>query len=99
MTQLVLEHYSLEVNTENRCSIILVVMIKDIFLVRRMMLMTDRIVPVIFASVAKVFERKDKINWKPDHSYEEISLGWYVHFEGSTESICLGDEQPPFKVG
>ena len=39
-----------------------------------------------------VVTHKDKTTDKI--TSEVIPLGWYVHFEGSYESLCVGDEKP-----
>lgn len=42
---------------------------------------------VVYSKVLKVEEQK------------EPKVGWFVHFEGSWESIFLGEEKPAFEPG
>ena len=34
-----------------------------------------------------------------DYITESISLGWFIHFEGSFESLHIGTEEPALKKG
>jgi hypothetical protein len=62
--------------------------------------MTERI--VLHATIEKIEEKIIKTNWHNDGvgvSYDRTSLGWFVQFEGSTESLHLFDTKPDWQVG
>ncbi len=64
--------------------------------------MTDepRIIYVIFAKVQKLAEKFDMLfNQSTGKTERGESLGWYVQFEGSTESIYLSHDKPAWAVG
>lgn len=50
--------------------------------------------------VIKVVEKTQKINYRriagndKDWTYDEVSLGWFVLFEGSHEMIHFGNDKP-----
>jgi hypothetical protein len=51
----------------------------------------------LYATVAKIEEKFREV-WVEgsgkDAKFETQSLGWYVQFNGSSESICLWDTKP-----
>ena len=53
--------------------------------------------------VEKIEEHHQKLNWRKGPMGAEYdqgpSLGFYVQFEGSSESIHLFDEKPPWVEG
>ena len=61
-----------------------------------------RVAYVINTTVQKL-ERKSVEHWvKGTAEAAEFSteyLGWYIQFEGSLESVCLGNDKPPFAPG
>jgi len=62
--------------------------------------MPERI--VLHATIEKLEEKFVKSNWyNTDNgpSYDQSSLGWFVQFEGSTESLHLFDTKPDWQVG
>jgi hypothetical protein len=64
---------------------------------------------IIFTRISKV-EQRERVTYTnvldrakpraPDNIVTIVEpLGWFVHLEGSSESICLGAETPPFAPG
>jgi hypothetical protein len=55
---------------------------------------------VIYAKVQKLEEKFDMLfNQSTGKTENGASLGWYVQFEGSTESIYLSHDKPVWAVG
>lgn len=57
---------------------------------------------IIYSQVAKIEEKFTRMYDKgkgPEAMFVEASRGWFVHLEGSRESLFLGTERPPFEVG
>lgn len=58
---------------------------------------------ILHTTIVKLEEKFVCENWGKNMSgqttYTERSLGWYVQFAGSTESICLWDTKPEWVVG
>jgi hypothetical protein len=57
---------------------------------------------ILHVPIEKIEEKFEYANWQRSESgpiSTKTSLGWYIQFEGSTESIKLFDEVPPWKVG
>jgi len=53
--------------------------------------------------IEKIEEHFHKTNWRKDAegqpTYDQKSIGFYIQFEGSSESIHLFDEKPPWVEG
>jgi len=53
--------------------------------------------------IEKIEEKFHQFNWRHDEqgqtTYDRLSLGWYIQFEGSSESLHLFDTKPPWQVG
>ena len=61
---------------------------------------TLKIIYVIHAKVQKLEEKFDMLfNQSTGKTENGESLGWYVQFEGSTESIYLSHDKPNWAVG
>lgn len=61
-----------------------------------------KIVWAVYSKVVSIKERfmNQHVSGFGDNAiFNIISLGWYVHFEGSYESLNFGNERPPFKEG
>lgn len=58
---------------------------------------------ILHTTIAKLEERFTHHNWRKNErgqtECDTRSLGWYVQFAGSTESICLWETKPEWKVG
>lgn len=64
--------------------------------------MPERINYVVFATVKSVHEGTEVIGVGFDGaraSYARRSLGWFVNFEHSHESLYFGDEKPLLAAG
>lgn len=65
--------------------------------------MSDKTIYVIYAKIKNIFERFAKSNYRLNDKgmaeYTEASLGWYVHFEESGESIFLDLYKPALEIG
>lgn len=64
--------------------------------------MTDRTTYTILITVTKVEEGKERKYLEgigPDAKFTEVSLGWFVTFEGSYESLFFGDTKPELEKG
>lgn len=56
----------------------------------------------IFTKVVKVEEAKQRVHLSGSGdaaTFTTISLGWFVTFEGSYESLYFGETRPKFTVG
>ena len=56
----------------------------------------------VITFVTKIEEKFQHSNWAKTAggtTYISTSLGWFVQFEGSSESINVGDKPPPWSVG
>lgn len=56
----------------------------------------------IQTKVTAVREIKEKIHTKgvgKDAEFEEVSLGWFLHLDGSRELIHVGPDKPELKAG
>ena len=54
------------------------------------------------AKVVKIEEKFEKTHIRgvgPDAEFKDVSLGWFVSFQGSYESIHVGFEKPTTKFG
>lgn len=53
----------------------------------------------LHTTIAKIEEKFETINWCKNAlgqtTYNTISLGWFLQFTGSSESIKLFDDDPP----
>lgn len=45
------------------------------------------------------FERRWVEGIGKDAKFIDAPLGWYIHFEGSFESLCFGMNEPRFEIG
>lgn len=58
---------------------------------------------MIRAQVVKVEERFEKLNYRLNEqgkwTNDDISLGWFVSFEGSWEAVYFGTEKPDLVKG
>lgn len=52
----------------------------------------------VYTTVVGIKEMNQVVEWKEDAVIGR-SLGWFVHFEGSRESIHFGFEKPDIEVG
>lgn len=55
------------------------------------------------SSITKIEEHKRIVRgYKDEHGqaqFEEKSLGWFIHLDGSWESLGVGAEKPDLNVG
>lgn len=61
--------------------------------------MPDRV--ILKTKIQKIEEKFIRTEWKQGDdgpTYKSISLGWYVQFDGSTESILLFTERPTWQT-
>ncbi len=56
-----------------------------------------------FGAKLKRIEERFRDKWLRGHGeeakFEKISTGWFIHLEGSWESLFVGYEKPDFNVG
>ena len=58
---------------------------------------------ILKTKIVKIEEKFENFNWHKDAegrtANSSRSLGWFIQFEGSAESIKLFDEKPEWNVG
>jgi hypothetical protein len=62
----------------------------------------DKVVYTFHSKITDVFEHKALVYMRgvgKDAEFENVSRGWYIHLEGSRESLHLGHMQPTLKRG
>jgi hypothetical protein len=60
-------------------------------------------VKIKFGAKLKRIEERFREKWLSGHGdtskFEKISIGWFIHLEGSWESLFIGYEKPDLNVG
>jgi hypothetical protein len=54
---------------------------------------------ILHTIIKKIEEKFEAYDHKKDGTFSQRSLGWFIQFDGSSESIKLFDDQPEWAIG